>query len=270
MGSTPRSAARRRMLRLAIPCSSASRIAAARIRSRVSGACPARGRPGLRAIVHPLDTNIHCRIFSDNLRSRIAWRRPVPDTESPDRSVIPPSLWPSVSRPAFAPGYGIPATPDGMLPWDRAVAQLEAARTYWLVTARAGGRPHVAPVWGVWLDGALYFGTDLSSVKGRNLAANPALTVHLESGDDVVILEVVVEAVPAPAAVPDLDAVYQSKYAMSVSGAGGPTAVWYAFRPSFAQPGSKPTSLKRRPASRFRRQASERTENREPRAEKML
>jgi hypothetical protein len=28
-----------------------------------------------------------------------------------------------------------------------------------------------------------------SSVKARNLAANPALLVHLESGDDVVILE---------------------------------------------------------------------------------
>lgn len=142
-----------------------------------------------------------------------------------------PSRRPAASRPGFAPGYGVPSDLAGTLSWDRAVVQLEAARNYWLVTSRPDGRPHVAPVWGVWVDGALYFGTDLISVKGRNLAANPALTVHLESGDDVVILEGAVQSVPDPIAVPNLDAAYQAKYAMSVAGAGGPTAVWYAFRP---------------------------------------
>ena len=51
------------------------------------------------------------------------------------------------------------------------------------------------PVWGVWLDQNFLFSTSLSSQKGRNLARNPNLVVHLESGDDVVILEGVAEEV---------------------------------------------------------------------------
>lgn len=95
---------------------------------------------------------------------------------------------PLAQRPAM-PDYGISSDPDGLLPWSFADQQLAAARNYWIVTTRPDGRPHAAPVWGVWLEGVLYFGTGSSSVKARNLAANPALLVHLESGDDVVILE---------------------------------------------------------------------------------
>ena len=87
------------------------------------------------------------------------------------------------------PDYGISAEPDGLLPWSFADQQLYAARNYWIITTRPDGRPHAAPVWGVWFDGVLYFGTGPASVKARNLRANPALVVHLESGDDVVILE---------------------------------------------------------------------------------
>jgi hypothetical protein len=59
-------------------------------------------------------------------------------------------------------------------------------------------RQHAAPVWGVWLDGALYFGTNPSSAKGRNLAANPAVVAHTESGDDCVILEGTIEPIRNP------------------------------------------------------------------------
>ncbi len=85
--------------------------------------------------------------------------------------------------------YGISSELEGLLPWSFASQQLAAARNYWISTTRPDGRPHAAPVWGVWLDETLYFGTAPRSVKARNLAANPALVVHLESGDDVVILE---------------------------------------------------------------------------------
>ena len=44
-------------------------------------------------------------------------------------------------------------------------------------------------MWGFWIEGALYFGTARSSRKARNLAHNGAVSIHLESGDDVVILE---------------------------------------------------------------------------------
>jgi PPOX class probable F420-dependent enzyme len=85
--------------------------------------------------------------------------------------------------------YGISSEAEGLLPWSFATQQLTLARNYWIGSTRPDGRPHAAPVWGVWLDEVLYFGTGPGSVKARNLRANPALVVHLESGDDVVILE---------------------------------------------------------------------------------
>lgn len=53
----------------------------------------------------------------------------------------------------------------------------------------ADGQPHVTPLWGVWVDGALWFDGIPTARWARNLAANPAIAIHLESGDDVVILE---------------------------------------------------------------------------------
>ena len=84
-----------------------------------------------------------------------------------------------------------------MLPWSYAVERLERARNYWLATVRPDGRPHVTPLWGVWVDGALWFDGPPTTRWARNMAANPAVTVHLESGDDVVILEGVAEDVEA-------------------------------------------------------------------------
>jgi hypothetical protein len=45
------------------------------------------------------------------------------------------------------------------------------------------------PAWAVWVDDALYFDGSPETRRGRNLALNPAISVHLESGDRVVILE---------------------------------------------------------------------------------
>src|SRR3954471_8763711 len=88
-------------------------------------------------------------------------------------------------------GYGVPRDGSGaeLLPWRTSVDRLERARSYWICTTRADGRPHAAPVWGLWLDDALWFSTGRASLKARNLARDPRLVVHLESGDEVVILE---------------------------------------------------------------------------------
>lgn len=76
-----------------------------------------------------------------------------------------------------------------LLPWSHAEERLLAARYYWLATTRPDGRPHVTPVWGVWVDGALYIDGPPITTWGRNLKGNPAISVHLESASDVVILE---------------------------------------------------------------------------------
>ena len=142
------------------------------------------------------------------------------------------------SRPNFSPAYGISKETDTLLPWSFATDRLTASRNYWLATTRPDGRPHAAPVWGVWLDDALYFGTEQTSVKARNLATNPTLVVHLESGDEAVVLEGTPEIIPDPAAIPGLDAAYKAKYNMGVAEAGGDapdvTSVWYLFRPDTA------------------------------------
>lgn len=120
-------------------------------------------------------------------------------------------------RPVMPKGYGVPETAEGLLAWDWAVERLEAARNYWFSTTRPDGRPHAMPAWAVWLDGALYFEGSPRTRRARNLAANPALTVHLESGDEVVILEGASEAagVPARSLAERLAAAFMAKYAAS-------------------------------------------------------
>jgi nitroimidazol reductase NimA-like FMN-containing flavoprotein (pyridoxamine 5'-phosphate oxidase superfamily) len=96
---------------------------------------------------------------------------------------------PERSRPVMPDGYGVPESDEGMLEWWWAVERLEKARNYWFSTTRLDGRPHAMPAWAAWLDGVLYFDGSPQTRRGRNLATNPAIVVHLESGDEVVILE---------------------------------------------------------------------------------
>jgi len=86
-------------------------------------------------------------------------------------------------------GYGVPETDEGVLPWRWAEERLTAARNYWFSTTRPDGRPHAVPAWAVWVDGALYFDGSPRTRRGRNIAQNPSIVVHLESGDEVVIVE---------------------------------------------------------------------------------
>ncbi len=98
----------------------------------------------------------------------------------------------------------------------RAIARLRAATIYWIATTRPDGRPHSMPVWGVWLDGALWFGT--YGQKVRNLAHVPYAVAHIESGEDVAIVEGPVERLAladAPAAVV---AAYREKYVDPTTG----------------------------------------------------
>jgi hypothetical protein len=123
-------------------------------------------------------------------------------------------------RPRFH-GYGVPADPDGMLEWAWADERLTGARNYWIATAG----PHATPVWGLWQDGGLLFSCGARSRKARALAADPRIVVHLESGDEVVIVEGVAE--PTSATESDVEA-YESKYAYRPSAGEG----WYRVVPT--------------------------------------
>jgi nitroimidazol reductase NimA-like FMN-containing flavoprotein (pyridoxamine 5'-phosphate oxidase superfamily) len=76
-----------------------------------------------------------------------------------------------------------------MLSWDDVEARLVAATAYWLATVRPDGRPHVVPRWGVWVDGRFWYDGAPSTRHARNLAGNPACSLNLESGTEVVIVE---------------------------------------------------------------------------------
>lgn len=134
----------------------------------------------------------------------------------------------AVTRPDMAPSYGLSSEPEGMLPWGWAVEQLVASRNYWVCTTRPDGRPHAAPVWGLWRDDGVLFGTSPASIKGRNLAHDPRLLIHTESGDDVVIVEGVVANVPFDAAAADA---YEAKYAFRPPASDGG---WNLLRPALA------------------------------------
>jgi nitroimidazol reductase NimA-like FMN-containing flavoprotein (pyridoxamine 5'-phosphate oxidase superfamily) len=110
------------------------------------------------------------------------------DTAEKSKTESSPTNLVSVSRPQAPALYGFKKS-EKYLPWSHAEERLARARNYWICTSRPDGRAHSIPVWGMWVEDAFYFGTARSSRKARNLVHNPAISVHLESGDDVVIIE---------------------------------------------------------------------------------
>jgi hypothetical protein len=85
-------------------------------------------------------------------------------------------------------GYGVDKA-SKFVSWDDAEAKLRESKHYWLATTRAEGRPHVVPRWGVWLDGRFWYDGSPETIHVRNVDANTACVLHLESGTDVVIVE---------------------------------------------------------------------------------
>ena len=127
---------------------------------------------------------------------------------------------PAAERPRLPKDYGIHQDKEGLLNWAWVSRRLEAAQNYWLCTTRPDGAPHAMPVWAVWVDGALVFSTGKASRKARNLAADPRAVVHLESGDDAVMLEGTVEELNDATLAARADAAYSAKYPDPQTGEG--------------------------------------------------
>jgi F420H(2)-dependent biliverdin reductase len=99
--------------------------------------------------------------------------------------------------------------------------RLSADRNCWLATVRPDGRVHVAPVWFVFVDEVFWVCTGASSVKARNLAANPAVAVNLEDGNAPVVAEGIAVVVPAPYDEAVIGA-FRSKYDWDITTADDP------------------------------------------------
>ncbi len=124
------------------------------------------------------------------------------------------------------PGYSIPSDFEGLLPWSFVEERMAVAHDYWVATVDPDGRPHLSPVWGLWVNGVFYFGTGPQTRKARNLSENPNIAVHPE-GNDVVIVEGAAETVTEPdlALAERVSAASVSKYGMGSHGIEGSYAV---------------------------------------------
>lgn len=109
---------------------------------------------------------------------------------------------PTAARP-YMPGYGVggPDEGTGLLPWSWAVERLTASHEYWLSSVRPDGRPHLMPVWAVWLDDALWCSSSLGSRKARNLIADPRCVISTDDAHQPVVVEGIADVVR------DLDAI---------------------------------------------------------------
>ncbi len=127
---------------------------------------------------------------------------------------------PTARRPTFGGGYGVPTGEDGMLPWSWAAERLAQAHNYWVAVSG----PHASPVWALWRDGGIVFSCGPRSRKARAIARDPNVVVHLESGDEVVIVEGRAEKTEVDDSVIDE---YERKYAFRADKGEG----WYRVEP---------------------------------------
>jgi uncharacterized pyridoxamine 5'-phosphate oxidase family protein len=140
------------------------------------------------------------------------------------------SKTPEAGRPDM-PNYGIETGVKGLLPWRWALDHLTKTRNYFFTTVRGDGRPHVMPVWGVWMDNRFYFSTGRTSVKARNLSKNANCVLCTGDAEEVVIVEGTAGKVTDKAALKKFGAAYKKKYDFDALSMGEPI---FAIRPKAA------------------------------------
>src|ERR1700728_4381936 len=99
--------------------------------------------------------------------------------------------------------------------WGEGRRKLREAEVYWLSTVRPDGRPHVTPLLGIWLDGALYFCTGPGERKAKNLSENRhcVLTTGQNTLDGLdLVIEGTAESVSGHAELGRVASTYESKY----------------------------------------------------------
>jgi hypothetical protein len=85
--------------------------------------------------------------------------------------------------------YRFPDAESAFVAWSYARALLADARYFWLATVDSRQRPYLTPLWGVWIDDALYLDGAPKTRWARNLNANPSVAVHVGDGNEVVIVD---------------------------------------------------------------------------------
>lgn len=73
--------------------------------------------------------------------------------------------------------------------WRAIEARLSRETTIWLATVRADGRPHLVPLWYVWLDGKVYVCTGSGTQKFANMYSNQNVSLSLPDTAAVIVVE---------------------------------------------------------------------------------
>ena len=73
--------------------------------------------------------------------------------------------------------------------WRAIEARLSRESTVWLATVRGDGRPHLVPLWYVWINNKLYVCTGRETQKFANLVNNQNVALALTDSSNVVLIE---------------------------------------------------------------------------------
>jgi F420H(2)-dependent biliverdin reductase len=94
--------------------------------------------------------------------------------------------------------------------------RLEREANVWLGTVRPDGRPHLVPIWFVFVNDSFWLATGADSVKVTNIRANPSVVVALEAGNRPVVAEGTATIRPRPFPTPVV-AAFERKYDWDIS-----------------------------------------------------
>jgi Pyridoxamine 5'-phosphate oxidase len=128
-----------------------------------------------------------------------------------EKKPTPKLVEPRAGRPNM-PGYGVPRSRRGLLPWSWARERLEKSHNYVMITMQPGPQPHAMPVWGIWFEGKFYFSTGRQSRKAKNLSKNPRCTICNERIHEAVIVHGRAKEVTNPKLIERLGVPYHAKY----------------------------------------------------------
>ena len=73
--------------------------------------------------------------------------------------------------------------------WRNIESRLGREMTMWLATVRADGRPHLVPLWFIWLENKVYVATGTHTQKFLNLRTNQNVSLSLPATDNVLMIE---------------------------------------------------------------------------------
>lgn len=73
--------------------------------------------------------------------------------------------------------------------WRALEARLGRESTIWFATVRNDGRPHLVPLWFIWLEGKIYIATGSHTQKFVNMSFNQEVALALPNPENVIIIE---------------------------------------------------------------------------------